>query len=95
MVGEKITGFTVAQTISKDGVRQSASRAYLWPRRNRKNLHIALNATVTKVNTKKVGPTTRATGINLVMVREFYVFIKLYISTRDNFSVFRMASRIQ
>jgi len=108
LMGEKITGFTVAQTISKDGVRLSTPRAFLWPHRNRKNLHIALNATVTKVNTRKTGSVVRAIGINLVMVSLYmaifffnfdihdYVSIKLYVSTRHNFFfIFRMASHIR
>ncbi|CAL1687429.1 unnamed protein product [Lasius platythorax] len=67
LVGPKITGFTVAQTISRNGVRLSAPRAFLWPHRNRPNLHVALNATVTKINTKKYGSNVVATGINFVM----------------------------
>lgn len=53
MVGEKITGFTVAQTLSKNGVRQSTASAYLRPVRNRKNLHVVLEAQATKVLTRK------------------------------------------
>nr|XP_012231050.1 PREDICTED: glucose dehydrogenase [FAD, quinone]-like [Linepithema humile] len=67
MVGEKITGFTVAQTISRNGVRLSASRAYLWPHRNRKNLHVAINATVMKITTQKVNLKLKATGIEVFM----------------------------
>ncbi|XP_072748068.1 glucose dehydrogenase [FAD, quinone] isoform X2 [Anoplolepis gracilipes] len=71
-VGPNPIGFTVAQTISKNGVRLSSPRAYLWPHRNRPNLHIALNATATKVNTKKVGSTVTATGIDLFMNNQHY-----------------------
>ncbi|XP_014467197.1 PREDICTED: glucose dehydrogenase [FAD, quinone]-like isoform X2 [Dinoponera quadriceps] len=67
VVGEKIVGFTVAQTISKKGVRLSSSRAYLWPARDRKNLHVALNATATKIHTRNVGKQVRASGITVVM----------------------------
>ncbi|XP_011696823.1 PREDICTED: glucose dehydrogenase [FAD, quinone]-like isoform X2 [Wasmannia auropunctata] len=67
LVGEKITGFTVAQTISRNGVRQSTPRAYLWPHRNRKNLHVALKATVIKIETKKSHSNVKATGITVVM----------------------------
>ena len=45
----KVTGFTVAQTTSKDGVRVSSARAFLRPYRNRRNLDVALNATATKI----------------------------------------------
>lgn len=47
--GEKFTGFTVAQTTSKDGVRTSTNAAFLQPVRHRPNLQIVLNATVTKI----------------------------------------------
>lgn len=47
--GDQFTGFTVAQTNSKDGVRVSSASAYLRPARSRENLHVVLNATVTKV----------------------------------------------
>lgn len=56
--GPRITGFTVAQTNSKDGVRVSSASAFLRPVRDRKNLDIALNATATKIlieNSKAVG----------------------------------------
>ncbi|XP_044593925.1 glucose dehydrogenase [FAD, quinone]-like isoform X1 [Cotesia glomerata] len=47
--GDTITGFTIAQSTSKNGVRVSSASAFLRPIRNRRNLHIALNATVTKI----------------------------------------------
>jgi len=73
LVGLNSTGFTVAQTISKNGVRLSAARAYLWPHRNRKNLHVALNALATKVNTKVISKviskkSLKADGITFIMV---------------------------
>lgn len=49
MTGAQITGFTIAQTMSKNGVRQSSAAAFLRPIRDRKNLDIALNATATKI----------------------------------------------
>ncbi|EZA60260.1 hypothetical protein DMN91_010530 [Ooceraea biroi] len=72
LVGPKITGFTVAQTISKNGVRLSTPRAFLWPVRHRKNLHIALNATATKVNTRKLGSKVKAEGITVLMNGRHY-----------------------
>lgn len=68
LVGPNITGFTVAQTISKNGVRLSAARAYLWPNRKRKNLHVAMNATATKIITRKIFSKVRAEGITFIMV---------------------------
>ncbi|XP_077275111.1 glucose dehydrogenase [FAD, quinone]-like [Temnothorax americanus] len=67
LVGENIKGFTVAQTISNNGVRISTARAFLWPHRNRKNLHVALNAMATKVNTKKILSKVKADGITFIM----------------------------
>ncbi|XP_076657190.1 glucose dehydrogenase [FAD, quinone] [Halictus rubicundus] len=49
MVGDQITGFTVAQTISKNGVRQSSTTSFIRPFRHRENLHVAVNALVTKI----------------------------------------------
>ncbi|XP_050539699.1 glucose dehydrogenase [FAD, quinone] isoform X2 [Daktulosphaira vitifoliae] len=43
------TGFTIAQTMSRNGSRYSTARAFLRPAKNRPNLHFLLNATVTKI----------------------------------------------
>lgn len=56
--GDQFTGFSVAQTNSKNGVRVSSAAAFLRPFRHRRNLNIALNATATKIiieNQKAVG----------------------------------------
>ncbi|KAG7204113.1 hypothetical protein KM043_001961 [Ampulex compressa] len=56
--GDQFVGFTVAQTMSKSGVRQSSATAFLRPVRHRRNLQVALNATATKIiveNQKAVG----------------------------------------
>ncbi|KAK7790016.1 hypothetical protein R5R35_007635 [Gryllus longicercus] len=47
--GDQITGFSVAQTTSRDGSRVSSARAFLRPARARANLHVLLNATATRV----------------------------------------------
>lgn len=47
--GANSTGFMIAQTTSKNGVRMSAARAFLRPAQSRPNLHIMLNTTVTKI----------------------------------------------
>jgi len=47
--GQFHTGFSIAQTTNKNGSRLSTSRAFLRPFKNRKNLHILLNSTVTRV----------------------------------------------
>ncbi|XP_051170539.1 glucose dehydrogenase [FAD, quinone]-like isoform X2 [Leptopilina boulardi] len=47
--GDEISGFTIAQTNSKNGVRVSSSAAFLRPVRNRRNLHIMLNATAARL----------------------------------------------
>lgn len=76
LVGANITGFTVAQTISKSGVRASSARSFLWPVRNRKNLHVALNATATKIDAKRVNSKAKAEGITVIMVSRSTVFFK-------------------
>ncbi|XP_041354808.1 glucose dehydrogenase [FAD, quinone]-like [Gigantopelta aegis] len=48
--GECQEGFAVLQSTLGDGERSSTSKSFLWPaRRNRNNLHIAVQAQVTKV----------------------------------------------
>ncbi|XP_053985405.1 glucose dehydrogenase [FAD, quinone]-like [Hylaeus volcanicus] len=63
MTGDKITGFTVAQTISRNGVRLSSVSAFIRPVSNRPNLDVATNAMVTKIITN--GKT--AIGVELIM----------------------------
>lgn len=57
--GRTHTGFAIAQTTSRNGSRLSTSRAFLRPARNRRNLHVMLNSTVTRIlfdrNKKAVG----------------------------------------
>lgn len=67
LVGAKITGFNIAQTISRNGVRLSTPRAFLWPHRNRSNLHVALNTTATKLLTKRQGSKVTVTGVQFIM----------------------------
>ncbi|XP_015109256.1 glucose dehydrogenase [FAD, quinone] [Diachasma alloeum] len=62
LVGEKYLGFNIAQTMSKNGVRQSAAAAFLRPIRNRKNLDIIVEATATRLMTLK----NRVTGVEYV-----------------------------
>lgn len=80
MVGDKITGFTIAQTISKDGVRVSSAASYLWPYRSRKNLDIALNATATKINFIK----NKAYSVDYIIVSVTYSHY-CYIFSTTNF----------
>ncbi|GLV42238.1 Glucose dehydrogenase [Carabus blaptoides fortunei] len=47
--GEHYTGFAVTQTNNKDGVRMSSARAFLRSAKDRPNLHVSMNSTVTKV----------------------------------------------
>nr|ARK19937.1 glucose dehydrogenase [Ampulex compressa] len=63
LVGKKITGFTVAQTLSVNGVRQSTAAAYLRPIRDRPNLDIALSAQVTTV----ILAGKKATGVRYIL----------------------------
>ncbi|XP_060532982.1 glucose dehydrogenase [FAD, quinone] [Cylas formicarius] len=43
------TGFQIAQSTNHNGSRMSSSRAFLRPFRHRRNLHILMNATVSRV----------------------------------------------
>ncbi|KAL0867473.1 hypothetical protein ABMA27_008259 [Loxostege sticticalis] len=47
--GEHHTGFSIAQTTNRNGSRLSVARAFLRPAKHRANLHVMLNATVTRV----------------------------------------------
>ncbi|CAD1478745.1 unnamed protein product, partial [Heterotrigona itama] len=47
--GEQQTGFMVAQGTIRDGSRCSTAKAFLRPAKSRKNLHVALEAHVTKI----------------------------------------------
>ena len=47
--GVSHTGFAIAQTTTRNGSRLSVSRAFLRPIKDRPNLHILLNTTVTKI----------------------------------------------
>ncbi|VVD00751.1 unnamed protein product [Leptidea sinapis] len=47
--GERHTGFSIAQTTNRNGSRLSVARAFLRPARLRRNLHVMLNTTVTRV----------------------------------------------
>lgn len=54
----------LAQMTSKNGVRYSTSRAYIRSARERPNLHVVLNTTVSKV---LVNPSTKtATGVEII-----------------------------
>ncbi|KAK7463910.1 hypothetical protein BaRGS_00038076 [Batillaria attramentaria] len=60
--GETMEGVVWTQATLADGVRQSTSRAFIYPVLGRQNLHVAVNVHVTKVVFKD----KRATGINFV-----------------------------
>ncbi|XP_066908359.1 glucose dehydrogenase [FAD, quinone] isoform X2 [Halyomorpha halys] len=47
--GESNMGFMIAQTTTRNGSRLSTSKAFLRPVKNRPNLHVMLNSTVTKI----------------------------------------------
>ncbi|CAH0387967.1 unnamed protein product [Bemisia tabaci] len=47
--GVQHTGFAIAQTTSRNGSRLSSAKAFLRPVKERPNLHVLLNSTVTRV----------------------------------------------
>ncbi|XP_023287481.1 glucose dehydrogenase [FAD, quinone] [Orussus abietinus] len=61
--GRTHTGFAIAQTTSRNGSRLSTARAFLRPAKNRRNLHIMLNSTVTRILFDK---NKRATQVEFV-----------------------------
>lgn len=62
--GANATGFMIAQMTAKNGVRMSSARAFLRPARQRPNLHVLVNATVSKV---LVHPQSRsAHGVEII-----------------------------
>lgn len=62
--GNSHTGFMIAQTTNKNGSRLSTARAFLRPFKHRRNLHILMNSTVTRV---LINTTTKqAYGIEVI-----------------------------
>ncbi|XP_032526853.2 glucose dehydrogenase [FAD, quinone]-like [Danaus plexippus] len=62
--GDTNTGFTIAQAMNDEGSRYSTARAFLRPASQRKNLHITLNALVSRVI---IDPTSkRVTGVEYI-----------------------------
>lgn len=62
--GANTTGFMIAQTTSKNGIRFSSARAFLRPASQRPNLHILVNTTASKV---LVNPDTKtAVGVEII-----------------------------
>lgn len=61
--GARHTGFAIAQTTTRNGSRLSSARAFLRPARSRPNLHVLLNATVTRVILNGTG--RRAEGVEI------------------------------
>lgn len=69
--GENQIGFSYAQTTMKNGRRVSASKAFIRPIRNRRNLHVAKQARVTRI---LIDPVTNQTfGVEFVKNRRTYV----------------------
>jgi glucose dehydrogenase (acceptor) len=58
------TGFNIAQTTNRNGSRLSTAKAFLRPFKNRRNLHILMNSTVTRV---LINTTTKQTyGVEVI-----------------------------
>ncbi|KAL1502268.1 hypothetical protein ABEB36_007434 [Hypothenemus hampei] len=64
--GEQYTGFTIAQSNTRDGVRLSSARAYVRPQRNNPNFHLMLNSTASKILLSNTNGAKRATGVELI-----------------------------
>ncbi|XP_074042098.1 glucose dehydrogenase [FAD, quinone] [Leptinotarsa decemlineata] len=64
--GKDFSGFTIAQSNTRNGVRLSSAKAYLRPARFRPNLHIMLNSTATKIIVNKTGGKKTIQGIEFL-----------------------------
>lgn len=63
--GDKLVGFVVAQTNSRNGSRVSSARAFVRPQRNNPLFHVMLNTTATKILMATTKGAKRATGVEL------------------------------
>ncbi|XP_076257914.1 glucose dehydrogenase [FAD, quinone]-like [Rhynchophorus ferrugineus] len=61
--GAQHTGFSIAQSNTKDGVRLSTARAYVRPQRNNPNFHVMINSTATKLLLAQNGNTKTVSGV--------------------------------
>lgn len=68
--GDKQQGFMIAQGTIRRGSRCSTAKAFIRPVRLRKNLHVAMNAHVTKILIDKVK--MQATGVEFVRYGKRY-----------------------
>lgn len=80
--GFQHTGFAIAQTTSRNGSRLSTSKAFLRPVKDRSNLHILLNTTVTKI---LINTTTKeAYGVEVIRSdgtrQNFYSKLEVIVS---------------
>ncbi|XP_056648601.1 glucose dehydrogenase [FAD, quinone]-like [Diorhabda sublineata] len=53
--GKDYSGFTIAQSNTRNGARLSSARAYLRPQRYNRNLHVMVNSTASKINLRVDG----------------------------------------
>jgi len=68
--GQRQKGFMVPQGTIRNGSRCSTAKAFLKPARLRKNLHVILNTTVTRI---KIDPITNITsGVEMVKKNIMY-----------------------
>lgn len=82
------SGFNIAQTTNRNGSRLSSSRAFIRPFKNRRNLHILMNATVTKVLINST--TKKAYGVEVLRkgAKENIYATKEVIVSAGNFKVY-------
>nr|XP_022905659.1 glucose dehydrogenase [FAD, quinone]-like [Onthophagus taurus] len=73
MNGAYHTGFTVAQTSTKNGVRVSSAKAFVRPQRNNPNFHVMLNSTVTKIQIGNKNGKKTATAVEFLYKNKKYV----------------------
>ena len=76
--GRNQIGFSLTQKAIKDGVRQSAARAFLHPVRHRKNLHVVVGKTVRRIELDG----TTALGVRITKTAEYRTGAEILVKAK-------------
>lgn len=68
--GEKLEGFSIAQSNTKEGVRLSSARTFLRPKRNKSNIHVMVNSTATRII---INDEKKVTGVEFLYKKVKYI----------------------
>ncbi|XP_066249346.1 glucose dehydrogenase [FAD, quinone]-like [Euwallacea similis] len=64
--GARYTGFSIAQSNTRNGVRLSSARAYVRPQRNNPNFHVMINSTASRIILANSNGQKRAVGVEFI-----------------------------